>query len=79
MPSEKLMLTLTGEFYQDLLTLDSWLEGKARSTHAANLLGKALNQRETQIRERLEYAANKRGITVDELWSGILDGTITEM
>ena len=76
MATEKIMLSLTGEFYQDLLTIDAWLEGKPRSTHGANLLGKALNMREQQVKERLEYAAAKRNMTVDELWQAILKGEV---
>lgn len=72
---ERLMLTLGGEYHQDLLAIDAYLEGKAKATHAMNLLGKALNMREAEIKERVGYLAKKRGMSADEMWQAILDGT----
>lgn len=76
--AERMMLTIGGEYHQDLLTIDAYLEGKAKATHATNLLGKVLNMREAEIKERVEYLAKKRGIEVDELWESILNGTADE-
>lgn len=72
--TKRVMITIASEVYQDLLKVDSYLEGKAESTHALNLLGKALSMREAGIRERVNYLAKKRGVSADEMWQAILDG-----
>ena len=73
--TERMMINMGGEYHQDLLTVDAYLEGKPKATHALNLLGKALNMREAEIQERLGYLAKKRGMSADEMWQAILDGT----
>ena len=67
-----------GEWYYDLLTLDSWINDRTRGQHALSLLCAKLQEREPRIKERLEYLAKKRGITSDELWQQILAGTATK-
>lgn len=64
-----------GEWYDDLLTLDSWINDRTKGQQALSLLSAKLQEREPKIRERLEYLAKKRGISADELWQKILDGT----
>lgn len=75
---DRIMINLGGEYHQDLLVIDAYLEGKPKATHAMNLLGKALNMREAEIKARVDYLARKRGLTVDEMWESILNGTTDE-
>lgn len=63
-----------GEYYQDLLILDSWINARALSNQAGSLLCAKLQEREPRIKERLKYLADKRGCSVDELIKQILNG-----
>lgn len=63
-----------GEFYRDLLEIDSWVNGRTVGVQANSLLCSKLQEREARIRERIRYLAQKRGISVDELWVQILQG-----
>ena len=70
----KIQLAPLGEYYADLLTLDAWINGRANSGQAHNLLCSKLMQREAMIKERVEYLARKRGVDPDLLWLQILKG-----
>lgn len=72
----RLIVSPLGEFYTDLLTVDAWLNNRSRAGQANILLCAKLQDRQKLIKERLDYIANKRGITTDELWKQIVDGTI---
>ena len=74
MPGERITTSQLSEYYTDLLKVDSWVVGKTKSVHATSLLCSKLHQREAQVKERLEYLAEKRGITGKELWNLILEG-----
>ena len=63
-----------GEFCRDLLEIDSWVVGRTAATQATSLLCSTLQRREEIIRERLQYLAQKRGISADKLWNLILKG-----
>jgi hypothetical protein len=75
----RLALPALGEYYNDILSLDAWVNNRTRVTQAQNLLCAKLQEREIRIKERLEYIAKKRGITVDELWTSILNGTAEQL
>ncbi len=68
---KRIMIQL-GEYYQDLLTIDAFIAGRTASAQAGSLLCAKLQEREPRIKERLEYLANKRGITVEDLTLQIL-------
>ncbi|BBD63505.1 hypothetical protein NIES2109_63800 (plasmid) [Nostoc sp. HK-01] len=72
---ERLAIPALGEYYNDLLTVDSWVNGRTKVAQAQSLLCAKLQERDKLIRERVEYLAKKRGITFDEMWSEILNGT----
>jgi hypothetical protein len=72
---ERLVIAPIGEYYNDLLTVDSWIRDTTKSQQASSLLCSKLQEREQRIKERIEYLAKKRGITSDELWINILKGT----
>ena len=63
-----------GEWYNDLLTIDSWINGRTKGGQAQSLLCAKLQEREPRIKERLQYLAQKRGITVEEMIALILSG-----
>jgi len=71
---ERLVIAPIGEFYNDLLIVDSWIRDTTKSQQASNLVCARLQEREQRIKERIEYLAKKRGITPDELWIQILKG-----
>lgn len=75
----RLALPALGEYYNDILTLDAWINNRTRVTQAQSLLCAKLQEREIRIKERLEYIAKKRGITADELWESILEGTAEQL
>lgn len=71
---ERLVISPIGEYYNDLLIIDSWIRDTTKSQQASSLLCAKLQEREERIKERIEYLAKKRGITPDELWLQILKG-----
>ena len=71
---ERLVIAPIGEYYNDLLIVDSWIRDTTKSQQASSLLCSKLQEREERIKERIEYLAKKRGITSDELWVQILKG-----
>lgn len=72
---ERLAIPALGEYYNDLLTVDSWVNGRTKVAQAQSLLCAKLQERDKLIRERVEYLAKKRGITFDEMWAEILNGS----
>ena len=70
----RLTIAPIGEYYGDLLTIDSWINDRSKAQQASSLLCSKLQEREDRIRERVKYLANKRGISPDELWIQILKG-----
>jgi len=72
---ERLAIPALGEYYNDLLTVDSWVNGRTKVVQAQSLLCAKLQERDKLIKERVEYLAKKRGITFDEMWEQILNGT----
>jgi hypothetical protein len=72
---ERLAIPALGEYYNDLLTVDSWINGRTKVAQAQSLLCAKLQERDKLIKERVEYLAKKRGITFDQMWAEILNGT----
>ncbi len=70
----RLTVAPLGEFYEDLLKVDSWINARTIASQANSLLCAKLMQRQAEIRDRINYLANKRGIPADELWTQILNG-----
>lgn len=71
---ERFSIAPLGEYYRDLLELDSWITGRTASLQANSLLSAKLQEREKLIEERLEKLAKKRGITAEQLRVQILKG-----
>ncbi|MFN6495810.1 MAG: hypothetical protein RMX65_002030 [Nostoc sp. DedQUE01] len=72
---ERLAIPALGEYYNDLLTVDAWVNGRTKVVQGQSLLCAKLQERDKLIKERVEYLAKKRGITFDEMWEQILNGT----
>lgn len=71
---ERLSLPALGEWYDDLLRVDSWANNRTMATQGQSLLCAKLQERENIVKERVRYFAKKRGISFDEMWSQILSG-----
>jgi len=71
---ERLQVAPLGEYYEDLLTVDAWIEDRPKSAQANTLLCNTLQEREPKLRERVAYLAKKRGIDPQEFWIAILKG-----
>lgn len=71
---ERIQLTGLGEWYKDLLAIDSWINGDTPTSQARSLLRAKLMEREGRIKERISYLARKRGTDPDRLWLQILKG-----
>ncbi|HEY9658148.1 MAG TPA: hypothetical protein V6C65_06825 [Allocoleopsis sp.] len=76
---ERFSIAPLGEFYTDLLTVDSWINARTNSTQANSLLCAKLQEREVKIKERVGYLAKKRGISPDEMWFQILKGEAEDL
>lgn len=63
-----------GEYYSDLLFIDSWINGRSQGQQACSLLCAKLMERESKIKARVEYLAKKRGMDAEDLWMQILRG-----
>jgi hypothetical protein len=68
-----------GEWYEDLLTIDSQINRRSEAQQAASLLCAKLQEREPKIKERVRYLASKRGMTFQEMWLLILKGEYQKM
>ena len=76
---DRIQISGLGEYYEDLLTLDAWINGRSKSQQANSLLCAKLMEREARIKERVQYLAEKRGITYKEMWVQILNGSAEKM
>lgn len=72
--SYRLQIADLGEFYLDLLEIDSWIRGNSKASQASSLLCAKLQEREQKIEARLAYLARKRGMDKEELRALIIKG-----
>jgi hypothetical protein len=76
---ERLFIGELGEYYNDLLTIDSLINSRTAPNQANSLLCAKLQERETKIRERVQYLADKRGISFKEMWDQLLTGSYQKL
>lgn len=76
---ERTVLAPIGEYYEDLLTADSMINARSVAVQGSSLLCAKLQERETKIKERVQYLANKRGITFDDCWKLCVTGKIEKI
>jgi hypothetical protein len=76
---ERLQIPALGEYYDDLLDIDAELNSRTKVQQAQSLLSEKLQERIPGIRERVQYLADKKGVTFDQMWGEILSyrGKIT--
>jgi hypothetical protein len=70
--NERLAIPALGEYYDDLLHIDSWINDQTKVQHGKSLLCLKLQEQESTIKEHVQYLAKKRGISFDEMWFAIL-------
>ncbi|MBF2063602.1 MAG: hypothetical protein IGS39_04100 [Calothrix sp. C42_A2020_038] len=69
---ERLQIPALGEYYDDLLDIDAELNNRTRVQQAQSLLSEKLQERIPSIKERVQYLADKNGMTFDHMWGEIL-------
>jgi len=73
MAKHRLQLPALGEYYSDLLKLDSKINNRSEPMQAQSLLCAKLQERESKIKERVEYIAKKNGASFEETWMKLLN------
>jgi hypothetical protein len=63
-------------YYYWMLVVEAWLKNRSLSEEAGSLLSAKLMERKAHREEMLMTIATEMGITRDELWQGIIRGTI---
>ena len=76
---DRLALPALGEYYDDILTIDAWINNRSKVVQGQNLLCAKLQEREERIEKRIKYLADKRGISSDEMRLQILMGRAQRM
>lgn len=75
----RLQIGALSEFYEDLLRADSFLANNSLASQGKSLLQSYLGQKESKIKERVRYLAQKRNIGFEEMWTQIQAGTAQQM
>lgn len=73
-PTERQYINYLGEFYDDALAIEAAIKNRSKTAEATSLLCSKLQEREVKRTAMVQYLANKRGITFDEMWNLILTG-----
>jgi hypothetical protein len=76
---KRLQVPALGEWYEDLLSIDSVVNNRTKVVQAQSLLCSKLQERESLINKRVEYLARKRGLTFESMWDQILTGTYQKL
>ncbi|MBF2063614.1 MAG: hypothetical protein IGS39_04160 [Calothrix sp. C42_A2020_038] len=69
---DRLQIPALGEYYDDVLDIDAELSNRTKVQQAQSLISEKLQERLVGIRERIQYLADKRGITFNQMWGEIL-------
>jgi hypothetical protein len=69
---DRLALPALGEYYDDLLDIDAEINGRTKVQQGQSLLCAKIQEREGKIKERVQYLADKRGITFNQMWAELL-------
>lgn len=78
-PPERLQIPTIGEWYDDLLRIDAAINDRSFPQQAATLLCAKLQEREDRIRSRVDYLAQKRGISFQQMWDDLLTGEFEKL
>ena len=71
---DRLRVPPLGEWHEDLLKIDSAINGRSEPVQAASLLCAKLQERESIMKARVRYLASKRNISFEDMWLQILKG-----
>lgn len=71
---DRLTISPLGEFYEDVLIVDAWINRRSLAFQANSLLCAKLQERIPLINERIAYLAEKRGVSPKDLWNAIRRG-----
>ena len=76
-PTERQYVSYLGEYYDDCWTIEAELKSRTKTTEGASLLCIKLQEREETRNRMIQYLANKRGISFQEMWNQVLMGKYT--
>jgi len=69
---DRLSIPSLGEWYSDLIKVDAAINGRSEPNQAHSLLCAKLQERESKIKDRVQYLADKRKISFAEMWNQLL-------
>ncbi len=72
--TKRLQIPWIGEYYADALTLEARIKNRTEVQEAASLLCAKLMERKSKREEMIQYLADKRGISFDEMKRQLLTG-----
>ncbi|OKH31038.1 hypothetical protein NIES2101_41865 [Calothrix sp. HK-06] len=76
---DRCVLSPLGEWYEDLLSADAAINARSMAMQGNSLLCAKLQERYPVIKERIQYLADKRGITFQECWKLCVTGRIEKI
>jgi hypothetical protein len=65
-----------GEFYRDYLIVAARTNGSTASSTAIAYLKQAIKINQPMIRDRVQYLADRHGLTYQEMWDTLLAGKV---
>ena len=71
---DRIGMSSLGEYYEDVLEIDARMNARSKAEQARTLVYAKVQEREGKIKERVQYLANKRGISFQEMWDMLLTG-----
>jgi hypothetical protein len=75
MASKRFQVSWLGEYYMDCLAVEAVIKDRTKSLEASSLLCSMLQQREEKRRHIVEYLAQKRNISFDDMWKQMVNGS----
>jgi hypothetical protein len=69
---DRLALPALGEYYDDLLDIDAEINGRTKVQQGQSLLCEKIQEKEEEIKEKVKYLAERRGISFNQMWTEIL-------
>lgn len=76
---DRTVLAPIGEYYEDLLAADSTINSRSNAVQGSSLLCSKLQEREEKIKARVQYLADKRGISFKECWKLCVTGKLEKI
>jgi hypothetical protein len=76
---DRLRISSLGEYYEDLLAVDSRINDRTPAQQGSSLLCAKLQEREQRIKDRVGYLAWKRGLSFDEMWKQLVQDNYSKI